>query len=479
MKNKIEIEEKINKVLNYEERYNLLLSKIPAHAKNEVINNISKKTKFLIELSRKSNWEQEAILHSLTELEREKIFNSWEWTARPEQNPPEGYWATWLLLSGRGSGKSRAAKEWLKKQILTKPGAYMYASETDKKCKQNIDEDPESLINIIGRQYLKSKDARLQSWTFINGSVLFGLSGFEPDKARGNNLSGAVLDELAFYLHPKESLDQLEYALRRGEGKKVITTTPSKGSIYILKEIIESPNTIVTGGSSWCNILNLEGTIFNKLLKEEGTLLGNMETYASLIEFDGKIFSTEWFQRNTKINNSDMDRIVVGWDPSTTNNKESNEDGIVVCGKIGEMGYVLGDFSLNGTIEQKTQKVVEAYRTHKADCIVVEYNQGGDYLPFSIATIDKNIPVKMVHASRGKKVRADPIGQMYEQRRIFHTEYFKKLEEQMISFDPDHIKGTDSPDRMDALVWAFTYLFNVEKEEEGKFFNMHSNLLGF
>jgi phage terminase large subunit-like protein len=451
---------------NYRERFMELLKKVPSHAKKEILKNRSRKTLFILELSKKTEAEQERFLRSLTAAQRNAIFNDWEWIARPSQLPPGGIWDTWILLAGRGYGKTYTAKNWLKKQILTIPGEYQYFARTDKTVRRDLAAGEDSLINLIGQDYIKRSDVRDLIWEFTNGSIVYGGTGEKPENARGASLTGAVFDELAFFAHPQDCLDVVDFALRKGEGKKIITTTPSQKALFLLKQVINDPHTVLTKGSTWENLQNLDGSTLNKLLKSDGTQLANMEVYADLISLEGKLFKTDWFKRDF-ISTVDMDQIVVSWDPAVSS--DNNENGIIVFGKKNDIGYVIEDRSFKGTPEQIARTVVQAYKDNKANYVVIEKNNGGDYLPFAIQVIDKFVPVKTVIATRGKAVRAEPISQMYEKGLINHCGYFRKLEEQMISYDPDMPRDwRNSPDRLDALVWAITSLFNCEDKDTGK-----------
>jgi phage terminase large subunit-like protein len=311
---------------------------------------------------------------------------------------------------------------------------------------------------MIGLENVIRGNTRDYIWEFKNGSVLLGGTGERPDNARGNSLSGAVFDELAFYHNSQDCLDIVDYALRKGDGKKVITTTPSQHALLLLKKIINDPDTVTTKGSSWENLQNIEGTVLSSLKKTDGTQLANMEIYADLVSLEGKLFKQDWIGR---ANNPDCQTIVVSWDPAISSDR--NYNGIIVMGKSGDEGYVLADRSIRGSAEEVSKAVVKAYHDFKANYIIIEKNNGGDWLPFAIRVVDKNIPIKTVTATRGKHLRAEPVSQMYEKGMFKHCGYFRDLEEQMISYDPaTKINSSQSPDRLDALVWAATFLFNED-----------------
>jgi phage terminase large subunit-like protein len=428
-------------------------------------NDRSKKVKFLCELGKKNQSEQEKFLKTLTVKQRNIIYNSWEWTSRSEQIPsPDKEWNIWLLIAGRGCGKSRAAKEWLVKEMIEYPGQYAFFCRNASDLKKDIFEGSDSIEYIIGSDNIKSRDVRGSTMQLKNGSFLYGFSGEVENSARGKNLSGVVFDEWAFFAKPEECLDIAQYSLRKGRGRIVITTTPERKMIKKIKELINEPNNIVTYGTSWNNILNLEGSLKHKLIKAYGTIKGKIESEASLVEYDGKIFKESFFRRD-KVNESLLSKIVVSLDPALSSKNGNNYNGIIVCGNNGDLGYVLGDYSMKGTPQQVAEAVVVAYHKHRANLVVCERNAGGDWIPFAINTVDPNIKIETVTASRGKFTRAEPVGSLYELGRIYHSGIFSELEEQMVCFDPDCLNHENSPDRMDALVWGFWWLFNFNKKE--------------
>lgn len=246
--------------------------------------------------------------------------------------------------------------------------------------------------------------------------------------------------------------DMLQFGLRLGNPQCVITTTPKPTKI--IKEILKNESTTLTTGTTYENRENLAKSFFKQVIsKYEGTRLGRQELNAEILEDTPGALWTRNILENYRVSElPDLIRIVVGIDPAVTANKSSNETGIIVAG-LGRNGhgYILDDFSLKAPPARWASRAVEGFEKWKADKIVAEVNNGGDLVSFTIATVDKTVPVKKVHASRGKKARAEPISALYEQGKVHHLGCLTQLEDQLTSWVPGE---GESPDRIDALVWS-------------------------
>jgi phage terminase large subunit-like protein len=224
-------------------------------------------------------------------------------------------------------------------------------------------------------------------------------------------------------------------------------------------------DTYVTRGTTFENSKNLTKSFMKDIRKIAATRIGQQEIYAKILDDSGVLFKESWIQKEF-ILPENCDRIVVSVDPAMSNTEASNEHGIVVAGKNGERGFVFEDLSASGSANHAATVAIEAFYKYKADYIVIEKNQGGMWLESVFKSLAPNIPLKMVTATRGKITRAEPVASLYEQKRISHIGEFTKLEFQMRTFDPEtpyYKNGKTSPDRLDALVWAFTYLFNNDE----------------
>jgi len=270
----------------------------------------------------------------------------------------------------------------------------------------------------------------------------------------------------------------LMFGLRLGPDPRVVVTTTPK-PIKIIRELIADPTTVVTRGSSYENRANLADAFFAQIIRKyEGTRLGRQEIEAELLDdVPGALWNrTRLEELRWPLDKSvpDLVRIVVAIDPATTSGEDADETGIIVAGKDGGgRGYVLADRSGHYTPTEWAQLAIALYRQHKADRIVAEVNNGGDMVEATLRMIDPNVPYTAVHASRGKVVRAEPVAALYEQQpgRVFHVGTFATMEDQMCAFttDFDRKKAGFSPDRCDALVWAFTELLVDQMEGYGIF----------
>ncbi|HEX6819540.1 MAG TPA: terminase family protein, partial [Ktedonobacterales bacterium] len=295
--------------------------------------------------------------------------------------------------------------------------------------------------------------------TWPNGAMATLYSAEDPDQLRGPNHDAAWLDELAAWKYLRETFDMLMFTLRHGsDPRAVITTTPRP--LPLLRELLASPTTHVTRGRTYDNAANLAPAFLHTIItKYQGTRLGRQELDAEILEdSDGALWSREQLEalRIAPPVREAMGRIVVGVDPAATSGAHADETGIVVCGasEDGTRAFVLGDSSLRGSPHAWARAAVRAYHRWQADRIVAESNQGGEMVETTIHTIDPNVPVTLVHASRGKWVRAEPVAALFEQRRVYLVGTFPALEDQLVQWEP----GESSPDRLDAMVWALTDL---------------------
>ena len=281
-------------------------------------------------------------------------------------------------------------------------------------------------------------------------------SGDKPDQLRGPEHDAIWADELAAWRYP-DAWDQARFGLRIGDRPiALVTTTPRP--VPHIRALIKDPMVLITTGSTYENAANLSDLALGMLeQKYGGTRLGRQELLAELLDdTPGALWTRDMLDKNRVRTIPQMRRIVVAIDPAVTSHEDSNETGIVVAG-LGRdgKGYVLADVTLRGRPLKWARVAIEAYHLWKADLIIAEKNNGGEMVESNIHTVDQDVPVKLVHASRGKRTRAEPVSSLYEQGRIKHQGAFAELEDQMCTWVPDE---SDSPDRVDAMVWGFTEL---------------------
>lgn len=384
----------------------------------------------------------------------------WEHTwARDEQKPPPLPWIVWLILAGRGFGKTRTGAEWIRARVDKKQaGRIALVAPTAADARDVMVEGESGILRVFPKSIRPHYEPSKRRITFHTGAIATVYSADEPERLRGPNNDTAWCDEICSWRYP-EAYDMLMFGLRLGENPQCcITTTPKP--IKLLKEIMAAQGTVVTRGSTYDNADNLAKSFLNQIIaKYSGTRLGRQEINAEILEDTPGALWTRALLEKYRINQSpaDLDRIVVAVDPAITSNAESSDEtGIVAAGAKGPDGYVLGDYSGIYKPAEWAKKAVNAYYDHDADYIVAEDNQGGEMVSFTIHTIDPNVPVKLIHASRGKLPRAEPVSALYEQGRVHHVGNLGTLEDQLTTWVPG--QSTDSPDRLDAMVHAITAL---------------------
>ncbi|MFP3944547.1 MAG: DNA-packaging protein [Alphaproteobacteria bacterium] len=412
-----------------------------------------------------------AFLESLSEEEARFLLHHWPFWARADQLPPaDDHWRTWVVLGGRGAGKTRTGAEWLRALMEgnTPPqrGEYRRAAligETMADVRDVMVHGPSGLIAVAAPAFRPRFEPSKRRLVWPNGAQALLFSSEDPDSLRGPQFDAAWLDEFAKFTYPQETWDMLQFALRLGgRPRQVVTTTPRP--LAALKAILNDPHTVVSHAPTAANRAFLaQGFVKAVTARYGGTRLGRQELEGELLERpEGALWTPEMVETaRLKPPLPDLARIVVAVDPPVSHGPEADECGIIVAGRdFGDRGYVLADRSVQGQSPLGWARiVVSAYRSFEADRIVAEANQGGEMVRTVIAQADPSAAVRMVHARRGKTLRAEPVAALYEQGRISHVGVFPKLEDQMFAFGAEGSgAGASSPDRVDALVWALTEL---------------------
>ncbi len=404
------------------------------------------------------------ILKELSANEAAEILEDWRFWARPDQIAPEGDWRVWLILAGRGFGKTRCGAEWVHEQIRQGRERIALVGETKADVRDVMVEGESGILATAGRNRpLYEPSKRRLTWP--NGAIGVCYSGDEPDQLRGPQHDAAWLDELAKYRYAEETWSNLDLGLRLGESPQaVITTTPRP--VQIMRELVADELVTVTRGSTYDNLQNLAESFAKRIVERyEGTRLGRQELHAEILDdVVGALWSREMIDAHRlRETPPHFERIVVGVDPAVTSGEDADETGILVVGMIGNRGYVVEDLSGQYTPQEWAIQAIKAYYKYNADRIVAEVNQGGDMVEHTIRTVDRNVSYKAVRAARGKILRAEPIAALYEQGRIHHCGTFAPLEDQLCMYTHE---SRDSPDRLDALVWALTDLM-IGKNDGG------------
>lgn len=393
--------------------------------------------------------------------------SGWQINGRDDQKPPPGDWRTWLLMGGRGSGKTRAGAEWVHgmASAAAAPLRIALVAETLADARE-VMIDGVSGIWRIARHRRPSFEISRRRLVWPNGSMAQLFSSEDPESLRGPQFDLAWCDELGKWKHARETWDMLQFGLRLGASpRQVVTTTPR--AMPLLRAIMADPGTVLRRISTTSNARNLApGFIRAMEARYGGTRLGRQELDGDLIEDrEDALWNRAMLDRLRVRTPGPLGRIVVAVDPPAAERAKGSCCGIVVAGietagrENSGRAVVLADLSLaNASPAQWGEAVVRAARRFQADRVVAEVNQGGDMVSAILRTIEPALPVTTVRATRGKYLRAEPVAALYEQGRVVHAGSFAALEDQMCDFGPDGLSGGTSPDRLDALVWALTSL---------------------
>ena len=415
----------------------------------------------------------EQVQAALTALGPEKVAelqHSWEFWARPDQLEPRGKdWNIWLALAGRGWGKTRAGAEWVRHRVKSGDKIIHAVAPTKGDVRKVMVEGDSGLLNVCwsGDKTYKGVPMGAPEWsptnntiTWANGARCVFFSAEDPERLRGPQCHSAWTDELCAWRNAQMTWDMMMFGLRLGKHPQVfITTTPK--TTKLIRNIIGDPKTIVTKGSTFDNSANLADTFLDAVKATyEGTRLGRQELYAEILDEASGALWNRTLLASCEVEPDDvpdLNRIVVSIDPAVSANAESDMTGIVVAGvDINGKAYVLADHTDRCSPQEWAAKAIHLYHEYSADRIVAEKNQGGDMVRHTLHTEDPTVPVKLVHASRGKMARAEPVSALYEQGKVYHVRGLNDLEDQMVQWEP--LGSTGSPDRLDAMVWAITDL---------------------
>lgn len=399
----------------------------------------------------------------------------WELWARDEQLPPPGDWYVWLILAGRGWGKTRTGAEYIRHRVESGQARRIgLIGQTAADVRDVIVEGESGILATASRHYRPVYEPSKRRLTWPNGAMATTFAGDSPDQLRGPQHDTVWCDELAKWRYAQECWDNMEMGLRLGTNPRaIVTTTPRP--IPLILTLLSDPQTVrpTTNLSTHLNRANVSGRFVDRVIKKyAGTRLGRQELDAEILEDTPGALWTRSGIEQTRIHPRglpELVRIVVGVDPSAGG--ADGETGIVGGGKDArEHGYVLADYTTSGDPAEWAPAVIRAYIELKADKIVAEKNQGGAMVEHTIRNTSveiggvtvrgANLPIELVWASRGKQTRAEPISMLWSQGRAHYVGSLPELEDQCCTWVP----GEDSPDRMDAKVWMMTDLFPNEEK---------------
>lgn len=410
------------------------------------------------------------ILSRLSDDELLSLRYDFRFWGRPKQLAPEDLdWLIWLIMTGRGFGKSRSGAEWIIRRAREGNRdrwiALVGATPADVRDYQ-VEKAPSSILNISPPWFRPLYEPSKRSLRWPNGAHATVFSAEKPDQVRGFSGDTAWIDEFAKFKRPELVLENLLFGMREAkveEPRICITTTPRP--IAVLKELLKDPDTRLVTGTSYENRENLSPRWFAKVLSRyEGTATGQQEIHGKLLdEMPGALWKRAAIDHTMRRPPEDLLRIVVAVDPpGSSKSRKAAECGIIVAGmmRVGaeRHGFVLGDYSVKAKPAVWGKAVVDAYHEWRANAVIGEVNYGGEMVEHTIRTVDRgrDVPFVAVTATRGKVIRAEPVSSIYAQGRGHHCGSFTPLEDELCTWEPD--AGMPSPNRLDALVWAFTDL---------------------
>ena len=396
-----------------------------------------------------------AFVAALSDSDVTALFYDWPSWARAEQLPPPGDWTTWLLIGGRGSGKTRAGAEWVRTLAAAGVSPLALVGETVTEAIAVMVRGDSGIFSVhpdAERPVLRGAELR---WP--NGVVATVMSASDPDRFRGPQFAAAWCDEVAKWPDAEAAWDMLQFGLRLGDRPRQLATTTPK-PVPLLKRLLGDPATAVTRMRTADNAHHLAAGFLETVVgRYRGSVLGRQELDGELIEdLPDALWTRAMFR---PAGPEPCDRIVVAVDPPVTGGARSDACGIIVAGRRGDAAVVLEDATLKPAAPLRwARRAVAAFHAWEADAVVVEVNQGGDLVRQVLAQVDGSVPVQAVRATRGKWLRAEPVAALYGRGLVTHAAGLAALEDEMCGFGADGSSGGHSPDRVDALVWAITEL---------------------
>ena len=410
--------------------------------------------------------ERQLLLSELSDQEAETLYYDWRFWARPNQLAPAGSWRVWLVQAGRGFGKNRLAIEYLRERIeagLARRVAIVGRTSAD--VRDVMLEGESGLLTLAPPWFRPDYEPSKRRLTWPNGCIGTTFGADEPNLLRGPQFDTAWADEIATWRHP-EAWDNLMLGLRLGHDPRALATTTPK-PVKLVRDLVKLPTTHVTRGSTYENVENLSAQWADQIIRQyEGTRLGRQELLGELLEdIEGALWQYQWID-GSRVQGApaELTRIVVAVDPAVTHGEDADFTAVASAG-LGADGdyYVLAADQYRLSPSAWATRAIDAYDELRADRIVAEVNNGGDMVVATIRQVRRDVPVKVIHASRGKTVRAEPIAALYEQGKVHHVGTFAPLEDQLCAFPV----ANEHDDLVDAAVYALTELAEGAKRSWG------------
>jgi phage terminase large subunit-like protein len=391
----------------------------------------------------------------LNEQQAIRTFYDWSHWVHKAQTPPDGDWTTWVLLGGRGAGKTMAGAQWVRGLATAGVTPIALVSESMIEGIEVMVRGPSGLLAVHPPAERPVLTGHMLKWP--NGVEAVVLGANDPERFRGPQYAAAWCDELGKWSHAEAAWDMLQFGLRLGgHPRQLVTTTPRP--TRLLKRLLSEPGTKITRMPTKANWKHLAPKFLDEVVgRYQHSVLGRQELDGELIE---DLPDALWQRGMFRLDDgAGRERTVVAIDPPATGNRKSDRCGIVVAARRGDEAVVLADLSFGPAHPDAwARRAVAAFHEFAADCIVAETNQGGEMVRAVIAQVDREVPVREVRARQGKWVRAEPVAALYASGRVGHVAGLIALEDEMCAFGADGLSEGHSPDRVDALVWALTEL---------------------
>ncbi len=382
------------------------------------------------------------------------LYYGWSNWALPEQLPPEGDWTTWLLMGGRGAGKTMAGAQWVRSLVSERVSPIALVGETLTEALAVMVRGPSGILEITPEEERPRVVGAELRWP--NGVVGMVMAASDPERFRGPQFAAAWSDEIGKWAHAEAAWDMLQFGLRLGSRPRQMATTTPRPT-RLVKRLLAEAGTVVTRVKTDDNPHLARAFLSQIVARYRGTVLGRQELDGELIEDRPDALWTRDLFRVA--GDGELSRVVVAVDPPVSGGARSDACGIVIVGRTEAGAVVLADRTLKPAPPMAwARRAVAEYEAQGADLIVAEANQGGDLVAAMIAQVDPKVPVKLVHATRGKWVRAEPVAALYVRGLVTHRPGLTALEDEMCAFGADGLADGHSPDRVDALVWALTEL---------------------
>ena len=393
--------------------------------------------------------------------------------ARASQVPPGWDWDVWMALAGRGWGKTRTGAQWaIHKARSEERGALIGPTAAD--TRDILVQGESGILACAPATFRPVYEPSKRRLTYPNGAIQMCYSADEPDRLRGPQHHYGWFDEMAAWRYLQHAWDMAQLGMRLGEHPQIfVTTTPRP--LPLIKQLLKDERTAISRGTTYDNLHNLAETFQRAVVaKYEGTTLGRQELNAEVLEdLPGALVARRHIEGARVAVAPELINIVVGMDPAGTG--AGDETGLVVAGRGADgRNYILHDGSEKLTPEKAARRAWGLLDTWNASLLVVEDNGGKDWIESVLRTMWKernpgtdpgSAPLRRVNASQGKRLRAQPVAMRYEQGRVSHVGTFPELEDQLTTWIPEE-EPTLSPDRLDAMVHAVTFLMRKHDRSE-------------